>query len=82
MFADILRKTILSSRTEWAIKFTIMILNSNETSKNYLYLKSIDNNITTRSTPTTNGHTGGDFSFVVSSVALSSTLDLSNSIKE
>lgn len=40
MFADILRKTILSSRTEWAIKFTIMILNSNETSKNYyLYLK-------------------------------------------
>lgn len=39
MFADIFRKTILSSRTEWD-NFTIMILNSNETSKNYyLYLK-------------------------------------------
>ena len=38
MFADILRKTILSSRTEWAIQYNYDS-KLNETSKNYLYLK-------------------------------------------
>ena len=39
MFADILRKTILSSRTEWAIQLYNYDSKLNETSKNYLYLK-------------------------------------------
>ena len=75
-------KTILSSRTEWTIKLYNYDSKLNETSKNYLYLKWIANNITTRSNPATNGHIGGDFFSVVSSVALSSTLDLAKSSRK
>ena len=39
MFADILRKTILFSRTEWTINLYNYDSKLNETSKNYLYLK-------------------------------------------